>query len=117
MTKPVPGGYLDRQLLSKAIRKNTAARSIIGRILEDPPGPERLALMLAQIAHLLGEQAEALREMESMRRSGMTQHQIQMARLLQEHERLQRQLEEMRQVVETLERWLTEESSQRQDLL
>jgi len=67
MTRPIPGGYLDRQLLGKARRANTAARRIIGIILEDQPSPERLALLLAQLAHILAEQSDALRDMEEIR--------------------------------------------------
>ena len=103
MTRPVPGGYLDRRLLSRARRANTIARRILGVILDDPPGPDRLALMLAQIAHVLGEQAEALNEMARIREPrGVPMGDLE--RLKRENERLQRQVEETRRIVERLER-------------
>ncbi len=110
MTRPVPGGYLDRQLLNQAIRANKEAQRVIGRILQDRPGPERLAILLAQMAHLLGDQGAALREMEAIRLRREREvlaadvHTQQIERLRRENERLRRQVEETRQIVEALER-------------
>lgn len=66
--KPIPGGYLDRQALNRAQRANHEARRNIQRILEETPGPMRLWQLLARVAHALGENLDALIEMERIRR-------------------------------------------------
>ncbi|MCD6289998.1 MAG: hypothetical protein J7M34_05790 [Anaerolineae bacterium] len=106
MTRPIPGGYLDRQMLNRAMRANTAARRIIGRILQDRPGPERLALMMAQLAHHLADQADALNEMGRIRDAAPAARVLDLSieQLRSENERLQREIEETRRLVEALER-------------
>ncbi|HEY66240.1 MAG TPA: hypothetical protein G4O02_16940 [Caldilineae bacterium] len=106
MTRPIPGGYLDRQLLNRAMRANTAARGIIGRILQEQPGPERLALMLAQLAHHLADQAEALNEMDRIRREAPMARGMELSieQLRRENERLEREIAEAKRLLEALER-------------
>ena len=104
MTRPIPGGYLDRQLLARAMRDNTTARKIVGAILQERPGPERLALMLAQLAHHLADQADALKEMDAMRRREATiMHQAQIEQLKEQQKWLERQVAEMQQMIKALE--------------
>ncbi|NOZ27988.1 MAG: hypothetical protein GXP39_08050 [Chloroflexi bacterium] len=67
--KPIPGGYVDNQHLARAMAANHKMRRIVGLILSERPGVERMAILLAQMAYELGEQANALQEMDKIRKS------------------------------------------------
>ena len=64
------GGYVDRQELNRAMQANSAARRVLGRILEERPGTSQLVLLLAEIGQHLANEYEALVEMERIRRRG-----------------------------------------------
>jgi len=62
MTQRKVGGYGWAQEINRAIRANDKARAAVRRILDDRPGPQMMALMLAEIAICLSENRAALEE-------------------------------------------------------
>lgn len=64
MTKRKPGGYAYRQEINRAMRANAAARRSLSRLIEEQPGPQMTALLVARAANALGENLAALRELE-----------------------------------------------------
>jgi hypothetical protein len=66
MTKRKAGGYAWRQELTRAVNANKAAREALRRIVDERPGPQTLALLIAKAATALAENLEALREIEQV---------------------------------------------------
>ena len=66
MTKRKVSGYAARQEINRAVRANTMARKALRRIIEDQPGPQLQAMLLARIASDLATTLEALREVEEI---------------------------------------------------
>ncbi len=66
MARRKVGGYIWNDRLSRGIRANSAARRIVGQILDEGPGQMRLALMLARISGHLAETLEALTDMRDI---------------------------------------------------
>jgi len=64
VTKRKVGGYIFWQELNRARRANAAAREALRQIVNDRPGPQVLALLLGRAAIALGENLDALQEME-----------------------------------------------------
>ena len=58
------GGYIWRQELARAQQSNKLAREALRRIIDERPGPQLLALLLSKAALALGENLEALQELE-----------------------------------------------------
>ena len=73
--RPIPGGYVDNQHLARALTANRRMRRIVGCVLSERPGAERLAFLLAQLAYELGEQAHALQEMDKLRKQRVSEKQ------------------------------------------
>jgi hypothetical protein len=65
-TEPVPGGYLDRQALARALQANAAVRRIVGELLQGGSQQRQLQLLL-QLTYEMGEQNHALHEMRRIR--------------------------------------------------
>ena len=66
MTKKKMGGYAWRQEIVRARNANRAARSALRRIAEETPGPRTLAMLLLKAANALGENLDALQELETI---------------------------------------------------
>ena len=64
MTKRKAGGYVFRQELTRAMNANKAARAALRRMVDEQPGPQTMALLIARAANALGDNLEALREIE-----------------------------------------------------
>ncbi len=45
---------------------NKAAREALRRIIEEQPGPQTMALLIARTANALGDNLDALRELEQI---------------------------------------------------
>jgi len=69
-TKRKVGGYIFRQELNRARRANAAAREALRQIVDDRPGSQVLALLLTRAAIALGENLDALQEVERIAREG-----------------------------------------------
>lgn len=65
-TEPVPGGYLDRQALARAMQANAAVRRIVGDLMQGGSQQRQLQLLL-QLTYEMGEQNHALHEMRRIR--------------------------------------------------
>jgi len=65
-TAPKPGGYNYRQQLNRARQANTRARDYVRRLLEERPGPQLAALYLAGLAVALGDNDNAILELEQI---------------------------------------------------
>lgn len=59
-------GYVMRQEVNRAINANRLARMALQRILDEQPGPAAQAMLIAKTAAALGENLEALREIEQI---------------------------------------------------
>lgn len=68
MTSPKIGATNWRQATNQARRANQKARNALGRILEERPGPERMALLIALVAQGLSENLEAIQKLEEIGR-------------------------------------------------
>ena len=66
MTKKKVGGYAWRQEIVRARNANRAARNSLRRIAEETPGPRTLAMLLLKAANALGENLDALQELEGI---------------------------------------------------
>lgn len=64
MTNPVVGRTAFRQSIQKAVQANMAARESLRRIIDDQPGPQTLAILIARAGLALGSNLDALREIE-----------------------------------------------------
>lgn len=62
-----PRGYIDNQELARALQANRRARDIVRRILHEQPGRGLLYQLLAELAHALGEELDALTNMDQLR--------------------------------------------------
>ncbi len=60
MTPKKLTGYAARADLQRALNSNASAQSHLRRLLNEQPGPQQQALLLARTAASLGEQLEAL---------------------------------------------------------
>lgn len=60
MTQRKLTGYTARAELQRASRSNASAQQNLRRLLNEQPGPQQQAILLARIAASLGEQLEAL---------------------------------------------------------
>lgn len=64
MTPKIVGGYTFRQEVTRAVNANRLARTMLRRIVDDAPGPQTMAVLLAKAANALGENLDALQEIE-----------------------------------------------------
>ena len=64
MTKRKVGGYSFRQELVRATNANRAARSALRRIVDDQPGTQTMAMLIAKAANALAENLDAIGEIE-----------------------------------------------------
>ena len=64
MPKAKPGGYVWKNETRRIEIANTAIRRAVRRILEERPGPQTLAVLLARISLATGESDEAIRELK-----------------------------------------------------
>lgn len=62
-----PHGYCDNQELARALRANRHARDLVRRILEEQPSRGLLYQFLAELAHALGDELDALTAMNQIR--------------------------------------------------
>jgi predicted Zn-dependent protease len=58
------GGYAMRQEICRAVNANQAAREALRRLIDDNPGPQTMAILVARAANALGENLAAIREIE-----------------------------------------------------
>lgn len=68
MTAKKVGGYAFRQQIVDARNANRAARAALRRIIDETPGPQTLAMLIAKAANSLGENLEAINEIERIAR-------------------------------------------------
>lgn len=68
MTERKVSGYIWRQELARAIRANRQAREALKQVLEDEPHGVALMWLLAQVAQRLGEERDALAELQQIGR-------------------------------------------------
>lgn len=66
MPKKKIGGYAWRQEIIRAVNANKAARKALGQIIEEKPGPQTLAMLIAKASAALGENLDAIREIEQI---------------------------------------------------
>lgn len=64
MTPRKLSGYAARAEINRAINSNSAAQAHLRRLLNEQPGPQTTAMLLARTAASLGEQAEALQALQ-----------------------------------------------------
>jgi hypothetical protein len=69
MSKKQPGGYAFRQEVVRAVNANRTARDALRRLLEERPGPQATAMLIAKVAQALSEILDALREIEQIGRN------------------------------------------------
>lgn len=69
MSKRRTGGYVFRQEVVRAVNANRAARDALRRLLDEKPGPQAMAMLIARAAQALGENLDALRELEQIGRN------------------------------------------------
>ncbi len=69
MTKRLVGGYSYNAELTRAVNANRTIREVLRRILEDKPGPQTMAMLLARAATALGENLEALVTLQQIGRN------------------------------------------------
>lgn len=62
-----PHGYCDNQELARALRANRHARDLVRRILDEQPARGLLYQFLAELAHALGDELDALTAMNQIR--------------------------------------------------
>jgi hypothetical protein len=60
MTKRLVGGYTYQAEVTRAINSNRMIRELLRRILDEKPGPQTMAMLLARAATALGENLDAL---------------------------------------------------------
>ncbi len=53
-----------RQEITRAMNANRTAREALRRVIDERPGPQALAMLIAKAASALAESLEALREIE-----------------------------------------------------
>ena len=64
MTQRKLTGYAARADLQRALQSNANAQQNLRRLLNDQPGPQQQAILLARTAASLGEQLEALNALQ-----------------------------------------------------
>jgi hypothetical protein len=69
MTIKKVGGYIFQQELTRAKNSNRLARTMLRRIVDENPGAASMAMMIAKTANALGENLEALQEIEQISQS------------------------------------------------
>jgi len=57
-------GYSMRAEITRAMNNNSAAQAHLRRLLNEQPGPQQQALLLARTAASLGEQLESLQALQ-----------------------------------------------------
>jgi len=67
MTERKVGGYIWRQELARAVRANRLARRALKQVLEDEPHGVALMWLLANVAQYLGDERDALAELQQIR--------------------------------------------------
>ena len=73
MTKRKLNGYAFRQEVTRARNANRAARQALRRIIEETPSPSLLALLVAKISAALGDNLDAIQEIESIAQETKTE--------------------------------------------
>lgn len=68
MSKKRPGGYVFRQEVVRARNANRAAREALRRLLDERPGPQATAMLIAKAAQALGENLDAVHALEKIGR-------------------------------------------------
>ncbi len=68
MTARKLGGYAWNEMLTKGHQSTAQAREALRRLLEDDPGPQTRAMLVAKIAVRLGEIEQVLSEIEQVTR-------------------------------------------------
>lgn len=66
-TKQVPGGYVDRQHLSRIHRANSTMIGLVRKIVTEQPLNARLAQQMSRLSVELAEQGQAISAMEQIR--------------------------------------------------
>lgn len=69
MTKRRVGSREYKAEITRAVNANKAARVALKRIIDEKPGAATMALLIAKAASALGENLEAIRELEIIGRS------------------------------------------------
>lgn len=64
MTKRSVGGYAMRQEITRARNANRAARESLRRLMDDQPGVQLQAVLIARAAGALAENLDAIGEIE-----------------------------------------------------
>ena len=59
-------GYAWRQEINRAMNANKAARCALRRIVEEQPGPQTMAMLIARAANALGDNLESLMALENI---------------------------------------------------
>ena len=67
--KPAVGGFLYNQVLVRGRNGTTSARQALRRLVEEQPGPQTTALLIAQAALALGEIEAVLNELHEIGRN------------------------------------------------
>lgn len=68
MTKRALGGYAWNELVTKGHTSTAQAREALRRLLEDEPGPQTRAMLIARAALRLGEIDAVFNEIEKVTR-------------------------------------------------
>lgn len=68
MSKKRPGGYVFRQEVVRATNANRTARDALRRLLDERPGPQVTAMLIAIAAQALSENLDALHALEAIGR-------------------------------------------------
>jgi predicted Zn-dependent protease len=55
-----------RQEITRATNANRAARQAVQRLLDEQPGPNAMGILVAKISAALGENLDAIREIEKI---------------------------------------------------
>jgi hypothetical protein len=64
MTAKKIGGYAFRQEIVRAVNANRLARKHLRQVVDDKPGPQTMAVLVAKIANALSENLDAIQEIE-----------------------------------------------------
>lgn len=76
MSKRRAGGYVFRQEVVRAMNANRAAREALRRLIDEKPGPQTMAMLIAKAAQALGENLDALHEIEAIGRNISVQKEV-----------------------------------------
>ena len=67
--KPAVGGFIYNQALVRGRNGTTSARHALRRLLDEQPGPQTTALLIAKAALALGEIEAVLNELDEIGRN------------------------------------------------